>query len=66
VRLMAFMRRSEVPFNALRRGKRVVAPLTKFALAALLATPCVAQTQETGNVEPGTHTPRRYAPSATR
>jgi mono/diheme cytochrome c family protein len=53
VRLMAFMRRSEVPFNALRRGKRVVAPLTKFALAALLATPCVAQTRETGNVEAG-------------
>ena len=53
MRLMALVRRSEVPFNALRQGKRVVAPLTKIALAALLAMPCVAQAQETGNVEAG-------------
>jgi mono/diheme cytochrome c family protein len=50
VRLMDFARRSKVPFNALHRGKRVAAP---FALAALLAMPCVAEAQEAGNVEAG-------------
>ena len=50
MRLMAFMRRSEVPFNALRRGMRVVAP---FALAGLLAIPCTAEAQKAGNAEAG-------------
>ena len=36
MRLMAFVRRSEVPFNARRRGKRTAAPVTNIALAALL------------------------------
>ena len=53
MRLMAFVRRSEVPFNARRRGKRTAAPVTNIALAALLAMSCVAQAQETGNVEAG-------------
>ena len=39
MRLMAFVRR--------------VAPLTKIALAALLAMPCAAEAQEAGDVEAG-------------
>ena len=50
MRFMAFVRRSEVTFGALRRGKRVAAP---FALAALLAIPCAAEAQEAGNAEAG-------------
>ena len=53
MRLMAFVRRSEVPFNARRRGKRTAAPVTNIALAVLLAMSCVAQAQESGNVEVG-------------
>ena len=49
MRLMALVRRS----NALCQGMHVVPPLTKIAIAALLAMPCVAQAQETGNVEAG-------------
>jgi mono/diheme cytochrome c family protein len=47
---MAFVRRSEVPFNALRRGKRVAAP---FAFAGLLAILSTAEAQEAGNAEAG-------------
>ena len=50
MRLMAFVRRSEVPFNALRRGKRVAAP---FAFAGLLAILSTAEAQEAGNAEAG-------------
>ena len=56
MRLMAFARRSEVPFN-LRRGKRVEACLTKIALTALLAMSRAAEAQEAGNMEAG----RAYA-----
>ena len=50
MRFMDFARRSKVPFNVLRCGKRVAAP---FALAALLTMPCAAEAQEAGNVEAG-------------
>ena len=52
MRLMAFVRRSEVPFNARRRGKRT-SPITNIALAALLAMSSVAQAEEAGHVEAG-------------
>ena len=53
MRLIAFVWWSTIPFNARSRRKRTAAPVTNIALAALLAMSCVAQAQETENVEAG-------------